>query len=119
MTPGLRKLIAGAIIVGGTVYFGRIWWIRGVTYGQPVMQAISMLAVWAAWTGGGFFSGNVTIWRRCSRVGFALVVPTTIYGMLDMREVMDLFANLGVLGLAGFYTWVELSWRSRKPQGSR
>jgi hypothetical protein len=119
MTPGLRKLIAAAIIVGSTAYFGHRSWVRGVTYGRPATQAMSMLAVWAAWTGGSFISGDLTIWRRCSRVGFALVVPTTIYGILDMRRAADFFANLGVLGLASFYTWVELSSRSRKPQGSR
>jgi hypothetical protein len=117
MTPGRRKLIAGAIIVGGTIYFGRLWWIRGVTSGRPVMQAMSMLAVWAAWTGGGFFSGNLKILRRCSRVGFALVLPTTIYGILDMTRSEDFFANFGLLMLAGLVTWVDLRTRDREPKG--
>ena len=76
-----------------------------------------MLAVWAAWTGGGFFSGDLKIARRCSRVGFALVVPTTIYGILDMTRAADFFANLGLLVLAGSVTWVDLRTRGRTPKG--
>lgn len=117
MTPGLRKLIAAAIIVGSTAYFGHRSWVRGVTYGRPATQAMSMLAVWAAWTGGSFISGDLTIWRRCSRVGFALVVPTTIYGILDMTRSEDFFANFGLLMLAGLVTWVDLRTRDREPKG--
>lgn len=120
MSPGHRKLVAALAIVGVTTFMGRYWWVEGVTSGDPVAQAKAALFVWGAWTGGGAFTLDVAIFRRCNRVGFALLLPATMYGMYDATRILDVAANLGLLLLAGTLTVIDvLTRRHAQPSGAR
>lgn len=120
MSPGQRKLLAAVVIVGTTALMGRYWWVKGVTYGNPVAQAHAALLVWGAWTGGGAFTLDLAIFKRCNRVGFALLLPATMYGMYRAHTGREFVANLGVLLLGGLVTVVDVLTRGQaKPRRSR